>query len=186
MLNVINGEPHAMGKALMDDPRCRKIAFTGSTRVGKLLMDAASRTVKRLALELGGNAPVIVFPDVDVVAVARAGVTAKLRNCGQVCIAPQRFIVHASIAEAFATAAAEAMGREVAGHGLEASTTVGPLINARNATASRRSSAARSRRGRCQSSAARRCQARASSTPPPCSTTCPRRARRSRRRSSAR
>jgi succinate-semialdehyde dehydrogenase / glutarate-semialdehyde dehydrogenase len=129
VLNVINGEPAGMAQALLDDARCRKIAFTGSTRVGKLLMDGASRTLKRLALELGGNAPVIVFPDVDVAAVARAGVSAKLRNAGQACIAPQRFIVHASIAEAFASAAAEAMSREVVGHGLAPDTTLGPLIN---------------------------------------------------------
>lgn len=130
VLNVINGDPAGMGQAMLDDPRCRKIAFTGSTRVGKLLMDGASRTVKRLALELGGNAPVLVFPDVDVAAVARSGVMAKLRNGGQVCIAPQRFIVHASIAEAFKTACVEAMRREVVGHGLTTETTVGPLINA--------------------------------------------------------
>ncbi len=130
VFNVINGEPSSMGQALLDDPRCRKIAFTGSTRVGKLLMDGASRTVKRLSLELGGNAPVLVFPDVDVAAVARSGVTAKLRNGGQVCIAPQRFIVHASIAEAFKAAAVEAMRREVVGHGLTKETSVGPLINA--------------------------------------------------------
>jgi acyl-CoA reductase-like NAD-dependent aldehyde dehydrogenase len=131
VLNVINGAPASMAQVLLDDARCRKIAFTGSTRVGKLLMDGASRTVTRLSLELGGNAPVIVFPDVDVASVARAGVTAKLRNCGQVCIAPQRFIVHASIAEAFASAASEAMAREVVGPGLAPETTVGPLINAR-------------------------------------------------------
>ena len=130
VLNVINGEPAAMAEAMMLDARCRKIAFTGSTRVGKLLMDAASKTIKRLALELGGNAPVLVFPDADVEAVARAGVTAKLRNAGQVCIAPQRFIVHASVAEAFAAAAVEQMQREVVGHGLEPASTVGPLINA--------------------------------------------------------
>jgi acyl-CoA reductase-like NAD-dependent aldehyde dehydrogenase len=130
VLNVVNGDPSSMGQAMLDDPRCRKIAFTGSTRVGKLLMDGASRTVKRLALELGGNAPVLVFPDVDVAAVARSGVTAKLRNGGQVCIAPQRFIVHASIAEAFKAAAVDAMRREVVGHGLTKETTLGPLINA--------------------------------------------------------
>jgi acyl-CoA reductase-like NAD-dependent aldehyde dehydrogenase len=130
VLNVINGEPASMAQALLDDARCRKIAFTGSTRVGKLLMDGASRTVTRLSLELGGNAPVIVFPDVDVASVARAGVSAKLRNCGQACIAPQRFIVHASIAEAFARAASKAMAREVMGPGLTPETTVGPLINA--------------------------------------------------------
>ncbi len=130
VLNVVNGDASSMGQAMLDDPRCRKMAFTGSTRVGKLLMDGASRTVKRLSLELGGNAPVLVFPDVDVAAVARSGVTAKLRNGGQVCIAPQRFIVHASIAETFKTAAVEAVRREVVGHGLAKETTVGPLINA--------------------------------------------------------
>ncbi|HRI69613.1 MAG TPA: NAD-dependent succinate-semialdehyde dehydrogenase [Polyangium sp.] len=130
VLNVVNGDPAGMGQAMLDDPRCRKIAFTGSTRVGKLLMDGASRNVKRLALELGGNAPVLVFPDVDVEAVAKSGVTAKLRNGGQVCIAPQRFIVHASIAEAFKSACVTAMRREVVGHGMTKETTVGPLINA--------------------------------------------------------
>lgn len=129
VLNVVHGEPHAVGQALLDDPRCRKLAFTGSTRVGKLLMDGASRTVKRLSLELGGNAPVIVMPDVDVAAVAKGAVTAKLRNAGQVCIAPQRFYVHASIVDDFVAAAHAAMEREVLGHALDAKTTLGPLIN---------------------------------------------------------
>jgi acyl-CoA reductase-like NAD-dependent aldehyde dehydrogenase len=131
VLNVVNGDPHGMGQALLDDPRVRKLGFTGSTRVGKLLMDGASRTVKRLALELGGNAPVLVFPDVDVEAVAKAGVIAKTRNGGQVCIAPQRFLVHASIAERFADAAAKAAAAMVVGHALDPATAVGPMINAR-------------------------------------------------------
>lgn len=132
VLNVITGEPHAIGQAMLDDPRCRKIAFTGSTRVGKLLMEGAARTVTRLALELGGNAPVIVLPDVaDLEAVARAGVTARHRNCGQVCISPQRFYVHTSIYERFVAAMAAAVGAEVVGSGLDPKTTVGPLINAR-------------------------------------------------------
>lgn len=132
VLNVVNGDPHAMGQALLDDPRCRKIAFTGSTRVGKLLMDGASRTVKRLALELGGNAPVLVFPDVeDVEALARAAVSVKLRNAGQACIAPQRFYVHAAIYPRFLAAAVAAARAEVVGHGLDPATTVGPLINPR-------------------------------------------------------
>jgi len=129
VLNVVHGEPHAVGQALLDDPRCRKLAFTGSTRVGKLLMDGASRTVKRLSLELGGNAPVIVMPDVDVAAVAKGAVTAKLRNAGQVCIAPQRFYVHAAVVDDFVAAAHAAMEREVLGHALDAKTTLGPLIN---------------------------------------------------------
>lgn len=130
VLNVIHAEPHPVGQAFLDDPRCRKIAFTGSTRVGKLLMEGAARTVTRLALELGGNAPVLVFPDVDVEAVARAGVVAKTRNCGQVCIAPQRFYVHRAVVERFAAAATAAAEDQVVGHGLDARTTLGPLISA--------------------------------------------------------
>ncbi len=129
VLNVISGDPHGMGQAMLDDPRVRKMAFTGSTRVGKLLMDGASRTVKRLALELGGNAPVIVFPDVDVEAVARAGLVAKTRNGGQVCIAPQRFYVHRSVVDRFAAAATAAAQREVMGDPLDPRTTIGPMIN---------------------------------------------------------
>ncbi len=129
VLNVVNGDPHGMGQVLLDDPRVRKIAFTGSTRVGKLLMDGASRTITRLSLELGGSAPVLVFPDVDVEAVARAGVVAKTRNGGQVCIAPQRFYVHRSVVERFAAAATAAAEREVLGDPLDPRTSVGPLIN---------------------------------------------------------
>src|SRR5690606_15355659 len=65
VINLINGDPAGMADAMLKDPRCRKISFTGSTRVGRLLMDGASQTITRLGLELGGNAPVIVFPDVD-------------------------------------------------------------------------------------------------------------------------
>jgi acyl-CoA reductase-like NAD-dependent aldehyde dehydrogenase len=132
ILHVVTGEAHAIGQAMLDDHRCRKIAFTGSTRVGKLLMEGAARTVTRLALELGGNAPVLVFPDVgDVEALARSAVTARHRNCGQVCIAPQRFYVHSDIFERFAAAMAEAMRAEVVGPGSDPRSTVGPLINER-------------------------------------------------------
>lgn len=129
VVNLVNGEPDAMGRVLLDDPRVRKIAFTGSARVGRLLMDGASRTVTRLSLELGGNAPVLVFPDADAEAVAVAGVTAKLRNCGQACIAPQRFLVHASVLDRFAESASDALRAQVIGHGLDPATTVGPLVN---------------------------------------------------------
>lgn len=131
VLNVVTGEAHPMGQALLDDPRCRKIAFTGSTRVGRLLMEGAARTVTRLALELGGNAPALIFPDVaDIEALARTAVAARHRNCGQVCIAPQRFYVHASIHERFVAAMAAAIREEVVGPGLDPASTVGPLIHA--------------------------------------------------------
>ncbi|HEY7563849.1 MAG TPA: NAD-dependent succinate-semialdehyde dehydrogenase [Acidimicrobiia bacterium] len=130
--NLVNGDPHPIGQQFLDDPRCRKISFTGSTRVGKLLMDGASRTVTRLALELGGNAPVIVFPDAtNLPKVAAEGVTAKVRNAGQVCVAPQRFYVHDRIAEEFAAVAASTADQQVVGDGMDPATTVGPLINSR-------------------------------------------------------
>ncbi len=131
VLNLVNGEPEPIGQEFLNDPRCRKISFTGSTRVGKLLMDGASRTVTQLALELGGNAPVIIFPDAgDAAEVAEAGVATKVRNAGQVCVAPQRFYVHESMVDEFAAAAVAAADRQVVGEGSDPSTTVGPLINA--------------------------------------------------------
>jgi len=130
VVNVVNGVPGPMAELMLADQRVRKIGFTGSVNVGKALMDGASQTVTRLALELGGNAPVIVFPDVDDLdAVAAGGVTAKYRNCGQVCIAPQRFLIHSSIVDQFTKAAAAASDREVIGNGLDPATTIGPLIN---------------------------------------------------------
>ncbi|HEX2421451.1 MAG TPA: NAD-dependent succinate-semialdehyde dehydrogenase [Acidimicrobiia bacterium] len=131
VLNIVNGAPEPIGQELLGDPRCRKISFTGSTRVGKLLMDGASRTVTRLALEMGGNAPVIVFPDAgDTAQLAEMSVTTKVRNAGQVCVAPQRFYVHEQMVDEFADAAVIATNRQVVGHGSDPNTTVGPLINA--------------------------------------------------------
>jgi len=131
VMNLVNGDPAAVAGVMMRDPRVRKVAFTGSPRVGKLLMDAASQTVTRLSLELGGNAPVIVFPDAgDVAQTAKLAVTWKYRNCGQVCVAPQRFYVHERIYQEFVARAAEFSGVLRLGHGLEEGTDVGPLINA--------------------------------------------------------
>jgi len=130
VINVINGDPAAMGQAFLNDRRVRKLAFTGSPRVGKLLMDGASRTLTRLALELGGNAPVIVFPDAPNLArLAKLAAVFKTRNVGQVCIAPQRFYVHEDVVEEFTGAVVEAMGKLRVGHGLEEGVQVGPLIN---------------------------------------------------------
>jgi acyl-CoA reductase-like NAD-dependent aldehyde dehydrogenase len=129
VFNVISGEPGPMGQVMLDDPRVRKIQFTGSVRVGKLLMDGASRTMTRLSLELGGNAPVLVFPDADIEAVAASGIVSKYRNGGQVCVAPQRFFVHQDVVDDFAEAATAAAEAQVVGHGLDPNTTVGPMIN---------------------------------------------------------
>jgi acyl-CoA reductase-like NAD-dependent aldehyde dehydrogenase len=132
VLNVINGDPNNMGQAMLDDKRLKKIQFTGSTRVGRLLMDGASRTITQLSLELGGNAPVMVFPDAgDIAAVAKNGMRTKVRNNGQVCIAPQRFYVHESIVDEFNNSAVATAEQQVVGNGVDPETTVGPLINAR-------------------------------------------------------
>jgi succinate-semialdehyde dehydrogenase/glutarate-semialdehyde dehydrogenase len=92
VLNNLFGDAAAIGEELLNNPFVKKISFTGSTRVGKLLMDGASKTNTKLSLELGGNAPVIISNDVNVEALANSSVIAKLRNAGQVCIAPQRFL----------------------------------------------------------------------------------------------
>lgn len=131
VVNVVNGDPHSMGQVLLDDPRVRKMAFTGSTRVGKLLMDGASRTVTRLTLEMGGNAPVIVLPDVDISEVAASAVVAKYRNCGQTCITPQRFLVHSDVSARFTELVAQGSREQMIGPGRDPAVTVGPLINAR-------------------------------------------------------
>jgi len=131
VLNVINGDPEAMGQEMLDHPAVRKISFTGSVRVGKILLDGASRTVTRLSLELGGNAPVIVMPDVDLDRVTAGAVTSKFRNNGQVCVAPQRFLVHRDVADAFAEHAAARARHLKVGSGLDGDVQVGPLINAR-------------------------------------------------------
>jgi acyl-CoA reductase-like NAD-dependent aldehyde dehydrogenase len=130
VVNCINGDAAQMGQVMLQDPRCRKISFTGSTRVGKLLMEGAADQVKKLALELGGNAPVLIFPDVDVQKAARESVMWKYRNAGQVCVAPQRFYVHSQIAEEFIDRTAELSRNLRVGNGLLKETQTGPMINA--------------------------------------------------------
>jgi acyl-CoA reductase-like NAD-dependent aldehyde dehydrogenase len=130
-VNLVNGEPQSMGQEMLRSPKCAKIHFTGSPRVGKLLMDGASQSVKRLSLELGGNAPVLIFPDVDLEQIAASAVAAKFRNGGQVCISPQRFFVHNKIAERFTDQVTSLASKLRVGDGLAPESNVGPLINAR-------------------------------------------------------
>jgi acyl-CoA reductase-like NAD-dependent aldehyde dehydrogenase len=132
VIDLVNGEPRAMGQAMLDHPDLRKISFTGSVPVGKLLMDGASRTMTRLSLELGGNAPVLVLPDVDIEAIARASVAARFRNAGQVCISPQRFFVDRQRLAAFEEVVVEETRKLPVGSGLEPATRVGPMISARH------------------------------------------------------
>jgi acyl-CoA reductase-like NAD-dependent aldehyde dehydrogenase len=131
VVNVINGDADSIGKAMLSDPRLRKMHFTGSTRVGKLLMDGASQTLTQLSLELGGNAPVLVLPDVNVEKVVKGAVEFKYRNAGQVCIAPQRFFVHSQIVEEFIDHAVRLSEGYRLGNGLEKGVDIGPMINAR-------------------------------------------------------
>ncbi|MBX3155655.1 MAG: NAD-dependent succinate-semialdehyde dehydrogenase [Deltaproteobacteria bacterium] len=131
-MNLVNGEPEAMGGAMLAHPDLRKLSFTGSVRVGKLLMDGASRTMTRLSLELGGNAPVLVLPDADVELVAKGAVAAKFRNAGQVCVSPQRFLVAAQHARAFEEVVVEETRKLPVGSGFDPATRVGPLISARH------------------------------------------------------
>jgi len=121
----------AVGAVLCSHPQVRKISFTGSTQVGKLLMAQAASTVKRVSLELGGNAPFMVFGDADLDVAVNAAMSCKFRNAGQTCVSANRFIVHESVATAFEEKLQQAMeSRLKVGNGLDKGITMGPLINA--------------------------------------------------------
>jgi succinate-semialdehyde dehydrogenase len=129
--NLVIGEADPIGQEMLRQPACAKIHLTGSLAVGKRLMDGASQTMKRLSLELGGNAPVLIFPDVDLEQLAGGAIAAKFRNGGQVCIAPQRFLVARKVSDEFVDRVATAVGALRVGSGLEPQTQVGPVINAK-------------------------------------------------------
>ena len=115
---------------LMHDPRVRVISFTGSTPVGRKLLHGAADQVLKPAMELGGNAPLIVFDDADLDQAVKGAMLAKMRNLGEACTAANRFYVHAAVAEDFARRMTEAMGALKVGNGLEVGVDVGPLVNA--------------------------------------------------------
>ena len=131
VMNLINGEPESMGQMMLDHSECRKISFTGSVRVGRILLDGASRTFTRLSLELGGNAPVLIFPDADISALAKSAVGIKYRNAGQVCTSPQRFLIHRGVSDEFAERLVPNVEALTIGDGLRPETDVGPMINAK-------------------------------------------------------
>jgi succinate-semialdehyde dehydrogenase/glutarate-semialdehyde dehydrogenase len=114
---------------LIADPRLRKLSFTGSTEVGRKLMEQASENLLRLSMELGGNAPFIVFDDADVDDAVQGALIAKMRNIGEACTAANRFHVAAPVAEQFAEKLAERMGAMKVGRGTEDDVEVGPLID---------------------------------------------------------
>ena len=129
--NLVIGPSRALADVFFETPVVRKISFTGSTEVGKELIKRSAEQVKRLSLELGGHAPLIVFPDADIEQVAQAAVLGKFRNNGQVCIAPSRFYLHEKIAKGFTEAAVELTKKLNIGNGLEPGVQVGPMFEAK-------------------------------------------------------
>jgi len=133
VLNVVTTSAAAATTApLLSDPRLRKLSFTGSTEVGRTLLKQASDTVLRTSMELGGNAPFLVFDDADLDAAVDGALAAKLRNAGEACTAANRFIVHESVADAFAAALAERFAAKTVGRGTTDGVEIGPLINERS------------------------------------------------------
>ena len=132
VLNVITGRDHAVTDAVLEDPRLRKLSFTGSTGVGVTLLGKAAKHVLRTSMELGGNAPFIVFDDADLDQAIVGAKAAKMRNMGEVCIAANRFIVHESVAEEFTDKMVEMMSGLVVGDGLDEKSEVGPMITERD------------------------------------------------------
>ena len=125
---VVSEQAAEFGLVLSTDPRIKKISFTGSTRVGKILMKQASDTVKAASMELGGNAPFIVFDDADLEAAANGLIASKFRNAGQTCVCTNRLYVHQSVKEVFLTKLLDKVGSLTVGNGLEENTTLGPVI----------------------------------------------------------
>jgi len=130
VVNIVTGDAQAIGGELTSSPKVRKITFTGSTAVGKLLLAQAARTVKKVSMELGGNAPFIVFNDADLESAVRGAIASKYRNSGQTCVCTNRLLVQEGIYDAFARRLAEAVGDLKVGDGFEAGVDNGPLINA--------------------------------------------------------
>lgn len=126
--NMVMGPPEPLMNEFMTNRICRKISFTGSTEVGKELVRQSAGQMKRLSLELGGHAPVIVFPDVDVETVAKASVIGKFRNNGQVCICPTRFYAHKKIESDYLDACVEETKKLVLGNGLDPEVNIGPMF----------------------------------------------------------
>lgn len=129
VINVVSGDAVAIGGAWMASEAVRKVTFTGSTRVGKLLMKQAADTLKKVSLELGGNAPFIVFDDADIDAAVTGAMASKFRNTGQTCVCVNRFFVQEGVYEAFTTRLAEAVRALKVGDGTLPGMTQGPLIN---------------------------------------------------------
>lgn len=129
VFNVVTGEASVIGAEMTTNPRVRKVSFTGSTKVGKLLMAQCAGTVKKISLELGGNAPFIVFGDANLDAAVEGAVASKFRNTGQTCVCANRIFVQDAIYDKFTKKLTEAVSRLKVGNGLDETVQQGPLIN---------------------------------------------------------
>jgi succinate-semialdehyde dehydrogenase / glutarate-semialdehyde dehydrogenase len=129
VLNIVTGSATEIGGELTSNPIVRKLSFTGSTEIGKVLMAQCAGTVKKLSLELGGNAPFVVFDDADLDAAVEGAIASKYRNTGQTCVCTNRLLVQDSVYEAFATKLAAAVRALKPAAGLQAGATQGPLID---------------------------------------------------------
>lgn len=131
VLNIVTGlDAPAIGRELTDNPIVRKLSFTGSTEVGKLLMRQCAGTVKKISLELGGNAPFIVFDDADLDAAVDGAIASKYRNAGQTCVCANRIFVQNGVYEVFLEKFTAAVRKQKVGAGIEQGVNIGPLINA--------------------------------------------------------
>ncbi|MBD9630244.1 MULTISPECIES: NAD-dependent succinate-semialdehyde dehydrogenase [Pseudomonadaceae] len=129
VFNIVSGDAPAIGGALQASGAVRKLSFTGSTRTGKLLMRQAAETLKKVSLELGGNAPFIVFDDADIEAAVRGAMASKFRNTGQTCVCVNRFYIQDGVYDAFVSRLTQAVLAMRVGNALEGETEQGPLIN---------------------------------------------------------
>jgi succinate-semialdehyde dehydrogenase/glutarate-semialdehyde dehydrogenase len=129
VINIVGGVTREIGAELTSNPKVRKLTFTGSTEVGKLLIEQCAGTVKRTSMELGGNAPFIVFDDADLDAAVKGAMICKFRNAGQTCVCANRILVQDGIYDAFVAALQGAMTSLKLGNGLHDGVTMGPLIN---------------------------------------------------------
>jgi succinate-semialdehyde dehydrogenase/glutarate-semialdehyde dehydrogenase len=131
VVNVVTGSAGAIGGELTSNPLVRKITFTGSTPIGKLLVEQSARTLKKVSMELGGNAPFIVFDDADLDRAIEGAMIAKYRNSGQTCVCTNRFLVQAGIHDAFVARLVAASNALKVGNGLDPGVEQGPLIDAK-------------------------------------------------------
>jgi succinate-semialdehyde dehydrogenase/glutarate-semialdehyde dehydrogenase len=129
VFSVVTGSAKAVGGEMTANPLVRKVTFTGSTEVGKVLLEQCARTVKKTSMELGGNAPFIVFDDADLDAAADGAIASKYRNAGQTCVCANRILVQDKVYDAFAAKLADRVAKFKVGNGLEPGVTIGPLID---------------------------------------------------------